>query len=157
MKVLRSFTKLVAFSRLNATITVFQKIRFFFGKKTIFSLQKNQIMNVWDFLPFRSHPKKKNILYLAKIKKDDFFLEILFFRNYPKVWTFWEVLLLQSHSMTNLQHLPIFKIFFFFKKSINYEGKIRTFWEIVIFPPPSTTNLLNLAISKKLMFSAKPN
>ena len=135
----------------------FKKSGFSLGKKQFFLCKKIKLWTFETFYHFGRILKKKNILYLAKIKKDDFFLEILFFRNYPKVWTFWEVLLLQSHSMTNLQHLPIFKIFFFFKKSINYEGKIRTFWEIVIFPPPSTTNLLNLAISKKLMFSAKPN
>ena len=127
----------------------------FFSKKPIFSLQKNQLMNVLRLFTISVASYEKHSIFSKNLKIEIFFQKSIFFRNYPKFWTFWEVLLLQSHSTTNLQLLPIFKKFFFFKKSINYSGKKRTFWEIVIFPPHSPTNLLILAISKKLKSFAK--
>ena len=51
------------------------------------------------------------------LKKKIFFFKkpIYFFKKKTKIWTFWEILLVQSHSTANLLPLPIFakfKIFF---------------------------------------------
>ena len=95
----------------------------FFSDKQIFSLQKNQNKNVLRIFTI-SVPFSDKYAIISKIQKlKSFFQKTLFFRNYPKIRTFWEVLLFQSHYTTNLLLLPIFKIFIFFKKSVTFLRK----------------------------------
>ena len=83
-----------------------------------------------------------------------FFQTTLFFRNYPKNRTFWEVLLFQSHYTTNLLLLPIFILFIFFQKIPHFLRKKWKFWEIAIFAEKShsTATLLSLAMLKNSCF-----
>ena len=124
----------------------------FFSDKQIFSLQKNQNKNVLRIFTI-SVPFSDKYAIISKIQKlKSFFQKTLFFRNYPKIRTFWEVLLFQSHYTTNLLLLPIFKIFIFFKKSVTFLRKKWTFWEILNFQSHSSTFLLSFAIFKTWCF-----
>ena len=87
--------------------------------------------------------------WLAKFKNLKIFCQKThFFRNYPKIRTFWEVLLFQSHFTTILLSLAILKNSCFFRKtSSSFSIKIDfgTFWGFLLFLSHSTAKLLNLA------------
>ena len=96
-----------------------------------------------------------NLVPLAILKKfQAFFSEnpSIFFKK-TNFWTFWEILLFQSHFTANLLPLAIlkkFKLFFrkthlFFCKKTNF----WMFWKILLFQSHFTAKLLPLAILKK--------
>ena len=78
----------------------------------------------------------------------------LFFLKKTKFWTFWEILLFQSHSSANLQHSAIFGKSNFFSENPSFflkkKNKLWTLWEISLFQCLATAKLLPLAILKKL-------
>ena len=98
-----------------------------------------------------------NFVLLSDFQKFMFFSGKAHLNYFLKInfWTFWELLLILSHSVTTLLLLPIFKLFIFFQKTHQFLGKKRTFWEIVIFQSHSTTILLSLAIFKLFNFFQK--
>ena len=93
------------------------------------------------------------------------FLKFSFFSKNPsffwgKKWTFWEVLNFQSHSMTFLLSLAIFKNWcFFWKNSSNFFLKIKfwTFWKLLLFLSRSAASLLLLPIFKLFLFFKNPS
>ena len=101
------------------------------------------------------------LLALAVSKK----LKIFLWKNpscsrKSKIWTFWEILLMELHSMINLLPLAVFetsrsffeeKISFFFQTNANF----RMFWEILLIQLHSTPTLLPLVIFKFFIFFSK--
>ena len=94
-----------------------------------------------------------NLLFSTILKEIFFFLKnYLFFFTKTKTWTFWENLLIQSHSTAYLLPLSLFwKIGFFFEKTHSFFKKtphFRKFWEFLLFQWPCSVTLLLLGIFK---------
>ena len=75
-----------------------------------------------------------------------------------KKWTFWEIVIFQSHFTTILLYLAFLKNSSFFwipSNSFSIKIDFATFWEFLLFLSHSTANLLNSAhfINLKTIFS----
>ena len=132
MNVLRNFTILVAFYGKFATFSDSEKIQYFFFEKPIYFFKKTQILNVLiNFFTlvafygtFATFSDPEKIQYFFSKNPS------VFLKKKTNFWTFWEILLFQSHFTANLLPLAILKklnLFsrkthlLFFKKNPNFE------------------------------------
>ena len=156
LKVLRSFTKLVAFPRLIVTISILKKSSFF-RKNQFFLCKKIKLWTFWDFLLFRSH-STANMLWLAEYKKKEFFFPKTHFfeitqsyERFEKSYYFNRILRQIFYFHRFLRSSLFQKIHHLFKK------KKWTFEEILNFQSHSATILLSLAtFNKSCFFLEKP-
>ena len=71
------------------------------------------------------------------------------------LWTFWEILVIYSHSTANLlPYMTLKKSRFFFRGPVFLiKPKLWTFWENLLIESHSTANLLPLAVLKNFKIS----
>ena len=124
LKVLRILNISVAFYRLSATWATFKKSQILFRKTLIF-FWKLQVRNAWRGVTTSVS------FYCELATFSDFgiipksFSENQFvFTKQPKTWTFWDILLFQSHSTSNLLLLELSR-----NGKINFEKPIYFLWE----------------------------
>ena len=118
----------------------FRKSHLCFVKKgpEFSTVLRNPTYSVAFYSKFANFSDFKNTL--------DIFSKNAAFCQRPKFWTFYEILVIQSHSEANLLPFQFFvKIKFFFEKPIWFfptEAIFWTFWEVLLFQSHFTTNLL---------------
>ena len=102
-------------------LAVLQNSKIFLEKKHLFLLNYpnfERFENSWAMISIEMHSRIKNCTYSEFDKFQAFFWKNpSFFRNKPKYWTFWEIILLQSHSRARLLK--------FSEKDIRWETQVN--------------------------------